>query len=181
MATKKDVGFLKSVGIITPLLLLATVPLAYFFFGWVKAKSIEKVDGLNKLLKKHYEVEKSYPADENATERKYAVTVASNKLLVKALSVDPDEIIPIPGKEKAVAVEFPAKSLSDEGALLDPWGNPYYYRENLSKNWSAESDEVKTGKIHDPKRFDLWSAGPDGKTNQLDPSAPENDDDITGW
>lgn len=54
--------------------------------------------------------------------------------------------------------------------IYDPWGVPYFYRTN-----GANPD------------FDLWSAGPDGRTEPgaggaYDPDHPDNLDDIrVGW
>ena len=62
--------------------------------------------------------------------------------------------------------------------IYDPWGTEYYYRCNdparPTRSYSANPD------------FDLWSAGPDGKTNagsrgSYDPEHPDNLDDIRGW
>ncbi|MGE3163707.1 MAG: prepilin-type N-terminal cleavage/methylation domain-containing protein [Planctomycetota bacterium] len=43
--------------------------------------------------------------------------------------------------------------------LLDPWGAPYFYRENESKK--------RKGWMHKPKSFDLWSAGPNRKNESM--------------
>lgn len=47
--------------------------------------------------------------------------------------------------------------------ILDPWGNEYRYRKGSGAN--------------NPD-FDLWSAGPDGKTNPDNPKDRDNNDDI---
>lgn len=50
----------------------------------------------------------------------------------------------------------------DQAHIVDPWGHPYRYR---------------TGDQAVNPDFDLWSAGPDGKTNQ-DPKHKDSLDDI---
>ena len=62
--------------------------------------------------------------------------------------------------------------------IYDPWGNEYYYRTN-----DPENPDVTTAANPD---FDLWSAGPDGRTEpgangNYDPKSPDNLDDIRGW
>ncbi|GAA5483746.1 type II secretion system protein [Haloferula sargassicola] len=63
-------------------------------------------------------------------------------------------------------------------AIYDPWGNEYYYRTNDPEN----PDQT----IAANPDFDLWSAGPDGKTEPgaaggYDRDNPDNLDDIRGW
>ena len=59
--------------------------------------------------------------------------------------------------------------------IYDPWGEEYRYR-------TAGTGSVSYAVNPD---FDLWSAGPDGKTNArrgaYDPEHPDNLDDIRGW
>lgn len=59
--------------------------------------------------------------------------------------------------------------------IYDPWGKEYRYR-------TAGTGQVSSAVNPD---FDLWSAGPDGKTNAssgtYDPEHPDNLDDIRGW
>lgn len=50
------------------------------------------------------------------------------------------------------------KSLLDEAALLDPWGNPYGYR---------------YPGVNKPESYDLFSVGRDGKEG--------TEDDVTNW
>jgi prepilin-type N-terminal cleavage/methylation domain-containing protein len=50
----------------------------------------------------------------------------------------------------------------DQARIVDPWGHPYRYR---------------TGEQAVNPDFDLWSAGPDGKTNS-DPKHKDSLDDI---
>jgi general secretion pathway protein G len=62
--------------------------------------------------------------------------------------------------------------------IYDPWGGEYRYRTN-NPNSSGESIAANPD-------FDLWSAGPDGRTNpgsngDYDPEHPDNLDDIRGW
>jgi general secretion pathway protein G len=67
------------------------------------------------------------------------------------------ELICRPADPEA-ASKWKGPYLEDERGLRDPWGNAYRYR--------------CPGK-HSPPRYDLWSAGPDGKDG--------TDDDITNW
>ncbi|MBX3468943.1 MAG: type II secretion system protein GspG [Planctomycetes bacterium] len=86
--------------------------------------------------------------------------------------------------------------------LLDPWGNPYHYREWASVRQSVK-DQFMAGTgshnrttafdvarrqgqvpvnpardaIHNPDAFDIWSNGPNG-INEF--GAPESDD-VTSW
>jgi type II secretion system protein G len=57
--------------------------------------------------------------------------------------------------------------------IYDPWGTEYLYRTPGESGNAVNPD------------FDLWSAGPDGKTNatagSYDPKHPDNLDDIRGW
>ncbi len=50
--------------------------------------------------------------------------------------------------------------------ILDPWGNEYRYRKGSGAN--------------NPD-FDLWSCGPDGKTNPDNPKDKANKDDVKNW
>ncbi|HEY1122227.1 MAG TPA: type II secretion system protein GspG, partial [Haloferula sp.] len=52
-----------------------------------------------------------------------------------------------------------------QARIKDPWGNAYRYR---------------TGENAVNPDFDLWSAGPDGKTN-ADPKHKDSLDDIKNW
>ena len=54
-----------------------------------------------------------------------------------------------------------------QAKIVDPWGNPYRYR-------SGDSSAARN------PDFDLWSMGPDGKTNQ-DPKHTDCLDDIKNW
>ncbi|WP_035600868.1 type II secretion system protein GspG [Haloferula sp. BvORR071] len=54
-----------------------------------------------------------------------------------------------------------------QAKIVDPWGNPYRYR-------SGDSSAAKN------PDFDIWSAGPDGKTN-TDPKNAACLDDIKNW
>lgn len=62
--------------------------------------------------------------------------------------------------------------------IYDPWGTEFFYRTNDPEN----PDQV----IAANPDFDLWSAGPDGKTDagaagSYDSQSPDNQDDIRGW
>ena len=62
--------------------------------------------------------------------------------------------------------------------LYDPWGTEYFFRTNNP----AQPDRS----IASNPDFDLWSAGPDGKTQagsngDYDPNFRDNLDDVRGW
>lgn len=62
--------------------------------------------------------------------------------------------------------------------IIDPWATEYYYRTN-------NPEDASNGIAANPD-FDLWSAGPDGKTEpgangNYDSKHPYNLDDIRGW
>ena len=63
-----------------------------------------------------------------------------------------------------------------EKFYLDPWGGPYYYRENSQKkkqDWMINS-----------KSYDLWSAGPNNENQAcwgLDARDEEDYDDVGLW
>jgi general secretion pathway protein G len=70
-------------------------------------------------------------------------------------------------------------ALSDvpHGTKLDPWGNPYQYL-RIEGNPSAKNDVRKDKNLHPLNSdFDLYSIGPDGKTN-LPLTAKASHDDI---
>ncbi len=88
-----------------------------------------------------------------------------------------------------------APDQSEPLVLLDPWGNPYHYREWASvrtstkdgllnspqprKSSSDEGNVVKSAKDqpHALETFDLWSNGPNGVNEWGDPDS----DDVTSW
>jgi prepilin-type N-terminal cleavage/methylation domain-containing protein len=57
--------------------------------------------------------------------------------------------------------------------ILDPWGNEYYFRSGKTEDGKANAGAVNPD-------FDIWSAGPDGKTSK---GADNNDtkDDIRNF
>lgn len=82
--------------------------------------------------------------------------------------------------------------------LLDPWGNPYHYREwgsvrasfkdammispvTRSPQTPPEGDTNVINSVrdlpHSPESFDIWSSGPNGINEFGDP----NSDDVTSW
>ena len=60
-----------------------------------------------------------------------------------------------------------------EVILLDPWGNEYRYRSGKMNDGTANPNAVNPD-------FDLWSAGPDGKTTDGD-DTDVTKDDIRNW
>ncbi len=60
-----------------------------------------------------------------------------------------------------------------EKFYLDPWGSPYLYRENDSK-------KKRKDWMINPRGFDFWSRGPDGK-NEACYGRDEVGDDIGNW
>ena len=59
-----------------------------------------------------------------------------------------------------------------EKFILDPWNEPYFYRENKSKgkDWPGRRRH----------KFDLWSTGPDRENQTLDEDE-EKSDDLGNW
>ena len=57
--------------------------------------------------------------------------------------------------------------------LLDPFGNPYVYRENKSKR-------PKESYMINPAKYDLWSVGINGKNESAD-GYEKGVDDIGNW
>ncbi|MAJ27821.1 hypothetical protein CBD41_00280 [bacterium TMED181] len=59
---------------------------------------------------------------------------------------------------------------------LDPWSEPYFYRENKSKRTKEDWMLKRRG-------FDLWSVGPDGVNDACfgHPEEDEEYDDIGNW
>ncbi|MDH3224100.1 MAG: prepilin-type N-terminal cleavage/methylation domain-containing protein [Gemmatimonadota bacterium] len=64
----------------------------------------------------------------------------------------------------------------NRAGLEDPWGRPYGYKEFTSPG-SARKDQFNVP-INDD--FDLWSMGPDGRTNQSLVSPMARDDIVRG-
>jgi general secretion pathway protein G len=60
-----------------------------------------------------------------------------------------------------------------EVIIIDPWGNEYRYRSGKLDDGSANPKAVNPD-------FDLWSAGPDGKTSDSDDNEYTKDD-IRNW
>lgn len=68
-----------------------------------------------------------------------------------------------------------------DGALLDPWGNPYHVRFNVHGAPEVESPYTDEGS---PLRVGViaWSLGRDGKQgSEDDPADFRRSDDITSW
>lgn len=65
-----------------------------------------------------------------------------------------------PGNWHGPYMSFKLDELDGSNNFLDPWGNPYRYREPGSNN---------------PASYDLYSYGPDGENDN------GSDDDITNW
>lgn len=61
-----------------------------------------------------------------------------------------------------------------EVILIDPWGNEYRYRSGKNNDGSANPNAMNPD-------FDLWSAGPDGKTSDSGAETKDTKDDITNW
>ena len=75
---------------------------------------------------------------------------------------------------------------------VDPWGVPYVYIHNrdygIDYSVTQESGPIKihagnsrkTATYHEPLRFQIWSAGPDG-IHQIDVDDPDASDDVAPW
>jgi general secretion pathway protein G len=97
------------------------------------------------------------------------VTAAQSQLATFATALDAFEVdngyYPRGGDGLLALIDEPQDAqnwrgpyLSADAIPLDPWGNPYIYE--------------SPGR-HNPRSYDLMSAGPDGQVG--------NDDDITNW
>ena len=76
-------------------------------------------------------------------------------------------------REKMGLESFQAKhgSLTTTALVfLDPWGNPYVYRE-----WASVPDALKKDQPHATERFVIYSLGPNGRDDQGE------GDDIASW
>jgi prepilin-type N-terminal cleavage/methylation domain-containing protein len=139
--------------------------------------------------------------------------VPAAKLLASDMGKDGQTgVIPYPDP---VTTGFDLNKASDQGkytwtagttylVLLDPWGNPYHYREwssiralykdkflesgtatrsipagTLSANGSGQAPITGNLKdtIHAPEQFDIWSNGPNGVNEFGVPGS----DDVTSW
>lgn len=60
-----------------------------------------------------------------------------------------------------------------EVILLDPWGNEYFYRSGKTADGQVNQSAMNPD-------FDLWSAGPDGKTSESGDNSSTKDD-IRNW
>ncbi|MBE0569890.1 MAG: prepilin-type N-terminal cleavage/methylation domain-containing protein [Deltaproteobacteria bacterium] len=92
----------------------------------------------------------------------------------------------ISDKLKAIAMENPDALPDDLGAftakaglpMVDPWGHPYQYL-RLYDRPGNENDARKDHNFHPINSdFDLYSMGPDGKSNKPLTSGPSRDDII---
>lgn len=55
--------------------------------------------------------------------------------------------------------DFPQKRILN-GEFISPFGYPYYYRENASK-------QTKTPDMHNPDSFDIWTQDAEGKPDGI--------------
>lgn len=104
--------------------------------------------------------------------------------------------------DKLNTIAFQTKHAPDTAlplVLLDPWGNPYHYREWASVRTSLKDLMITKGVTrstpkarkesgdivvnpakdlpHSPESFDIWSNGPNGVNEFGDPDS----DDVTSW
>lgn len=77
-------------------------------------------------------------------------------------------------------------AVSNYPVYLDPWGNPYHYREwslkpeaggGQSKESWAQPSQAQDMRCYNFTKFDIWSNGPDGVNNYGHPDS----DDVTNW
>ena len=89
----------------------------------------------------------------------------------------------LPRKAGDVKAEDTLKSPTFRGKplYLDPWGQPFHYREWASKSkavkeqWSEAKKGVK--QVRNPRHFQIWSNGPDRVNNY----GAKGSDDIKNW
>lgn len=96
-------------------------------------------------------------------------SATSTKNLVALIAGDFDNDGTVDDDQKPLISEIDPKyagrgRLVRDGLLVDPWNRPMYYR------YPGEKNNMENG-------FDLWSAGPDGKTS----TDEERKDDVDNW
>jgi hypothetical protein len=83
---------------------------------------------------------------------------------VKVLSAKPNK-----GMEPFLKLD--KEEADKDGRAVDPWGNPFAYRNNL-KDWPKNKDDKS---VHNKQTYDLYSFGPNGKDDKGE------GDDICNW
>lgn len=89
----------------------------------------------------------------------------------------------LPRKAGEVKAEDTLKSPIFRGKplYLDPWGQPFHYREWVSKSEAVKEQwsEAKKGEkqVRNPRHFQIWSNGPDRVNNY----GAKGSDDIKNW
>ena len=142
-------------------------------FGFIqqkqaRTKATTQVALIAKELQEYHADNRSYPVNTDANGEK------GDEVLYKALYWEGYEARDSGGK--IYVKEFDPnyntkggqawiKGTEAQARIVDPWG--YYYR-------------YRTGEQAINPDFDLWSVGPDGKTNP-DPKHKDSQDDVKSW
>lgn len=127
-------------------------------------------------------------------------TNADGSMSSGAQPLPPDKIEEV---NKATFQQLYKKTATQYLVLLDPWGNPYHYREwgsirqsikdaymnnpSATRTITAPAGGVQSGSapipgpvtdnMHSPETYDIWSNGPNGVNEWGAPGS----DDVTSW
>lgn len=170
---RRHAGFslIELVVVVAIIVVLAGLTLGAFNFinqKNARAKATVQVKLIEDALEKYNADNKSYPVNADATGER------GDEVLYKALYWDGydardsggtiylAELDPV-NNTKAGQAWIQGKEA--QARIVDPWGNFYRFR---------------TGDQAINPDYDLWSAGPDGKTNP-DPKHKDSLDDIKNW
>ena len=99
--------------------------------------------------------------------------IASTSEGIQGAFADVEKFVVRTGDEYKPATPQQLQDANVEKFYLDPWGNPYRYRNNSAAT-------TKSPWMISPKRFDLWSSGPNGKDESAN-GRTEDSDDIGNW
>ena len=168
---RRHAGFslMELVVVVAIIVVLAGLTLGAFNFISQKnarTKAKIQVDLLANTIQKYHADNRSYPASTDANGER------GDEVLYKALYWDGYEardsggVIYLGELDPVNNTKGGQAWIQGEGAqarIVDPWGYPYRYR---------------TGEQAANPDFDLWSVGPDGKTNPDDPKHKDSLDDI---
>ncbi len=155
-----------------------------------KAQAANMVNLLSNALEKFYEDEGYYPGakmepDENAFPLLYEALLGDpSEEGSKAgrgapyLEVKENDVFWLPDEETEDYEKAGFDELNDpeiDKFILDPFGNPIWYRVNKGRE--------KAEYMHRTRKFDIWSLG-ENKKNETIPGAEydeEEEDDIGNW
>ncbi|MCW1886799.1 type II secretion system protein GspG [Luteolibacter flavescens] len=169
---RRHAGFSLMELVVVVAIILALAGLTLGAFGFVNQKNARtkaklQVDLLSGALQKYHSENKSYPDSPDANGDR------GDEVLYKALywdAVEADKsseiyLDSLDPQNNTKGGQAWIQGTNGQARIVDPWGNFYRYR---------------TGSQARNPDFDLWSAGPDGKTN-TDPKHKDSLDDIRNF